>query len=397
MWWTKRNSTQDTTGQRRPTTGSSLILALEPRIMFDGAAVATAIDRPHEAPTHDTRSDPASTGDGADHSAVAPAAVLPPQAEPAGRNVLFVDARVKDADKLLADLKPNTEVVYLRADQDGLTQMNTYLAGHPGAQSVQILAHGYSGDLWLGSSYLSAENLNTYSDSLARLGQNMAQGGDILIYACNTADGARGSAFVDALAAGTGRDIAASSNRTGAGSDWVLEVTRGSIESTSVLSAQAEHGYQYNLATITVTSSADSGVGTLRNAIASAITGDTITFSSGMTVSLTTGELVITKNLTIDGDINNDGVADVTLDANYRSRVLQVQAGSNVMLDGLVITRGLVSGNGGDAGNGLAAAGAFGGGIWNAGTLTLLNTSVTANAAAGGGGGSGNFAYDGGG
>ena len=82
----------------------------------------------------------------------------------------------------------------------------------------------------------------------------------------------------------------------------------------------------------------------------------------------------------------------MTLDANYHSRVLQVQAGSNVMLDGLVITRGLVSGDGGDAGSGLAAANAFGGGIWNAGTLTLLNTSVTANAAAGGGGGGGNFA-----
>ncbi len=397
MWWNKSKTMQDASSQRPARTGSPLILALEQRIMFDGAAVVTAVDAAHDAaPARDTHADAASASNSADHAPVAPAAILPSQAEPAGRNVLFVDARIRDADKLLADLKPNTEVVYLRADQDGLTQMNTYLAGHPGAQSVQILAHGYSGDLWLGSSYLSAENLNTYSDSLARLGNNMAQGGDILIYACNTADGERGLTFVDALAAGTGRDIAASSNRTGAGSDWVLEVTRGSIESTSVLSAQAEHGYQYNLATITVTSNADTGAGTLRNQIAAATTGDTITFSGAMTVGLTS-QLVINKNLTIDGDLNNDGVADVTLDAIYRSRVLQVQAGSNVMLDGLVITRGLVSGDGGDAGSGLAAANAFGGGIWNAGTLTLLNTSVTANAAAGGGGGGGNFAYDGGG
>ncbi|TJZ79167.1 DUF4347 domain-containing protein [Chitiniphilus eburneus] len=394
MWWNKRNTTQSTTGQqRRPTKGSSLILALEPRIMFDGAAVATAIDRPHaEAPIRDSRADPTSASDGADHSAVAPAAVLPPQAEPATRNVLFVDARVKDADKLLADLKPDTEVVYLRADQDGLTQMDTYLAGHPGAQSVQILAHGYSGDLWLGSSYLSAENLNTYSDSLARLGNNMAQGGDILIYACNTADGERGLAFVDALAAGTGRDIAASSNRTGAGSDWVLEVTRGSIETTSVLSAQAERGYQYNLATITVTSSADSGAGTLRNAIASATAGDTITFSSGMTVGLSTGQLLINKNLTIDGDLNDDGVADVTVDANYNSRVFSITGGT-VKLDGLVITRGLVSGAGGDF-NSLDGKDALGAGISvTGGTVTILHSSLTGNVAAGGGGNGGGSGY----
>ncbi|WP_279911252.1 MULTISPECIES: DUF4347 domain-containing protein, partial [unclassified Pseudomonas] len=395
MWWSKRNTTRNTRGHDRSQTSSPLIQALEPRLMFDGAAVATALQT-SDAPAQGSSAHSSPSSDGSDH-ALPPTAATPPQGESGTRSVLFVDARVKGADELVADVRPGTEVVYLRADQDGLAQMNTYLAGHPGAQSVQILAHGYSGDLWLGSSYLSAENLNAYSDSLARLGQNMAQGGDILIYACNTADGERGSAFVDALAAGTGRDIAASSNRTGAGSDWVLEVTRGSIESASVLSATAEYGYKYNLATITVTSNADTGAGTLRNAIAGAITGDTITFSSGMTVGLTTGQLVINKNLTIDGDLNNDGVADVTLDANYRSRVLQVQAGSNVMLDGLVITRGLVSGDGGDAGSGLAAANAFGGGIWNAGTLTLLNTSVTANAAAGGGGGGGNFAYDGGG
>ncbi|WP_434091843.1 Ig-like domain-containing protein [Pseudomonas subflava] len=369
--------------------------ALEPRVMFDGAAVATATQAAEAAPK-DSSAHSTPTTDSSDYGQAA-AAAAPSQDTPGTRNVLFIDARVKDASGLVADLKPGTEVVYLRADQDGLAQMSAYLAEHAGAASVQILAHGYSGDLWLGSSYLSAENINSYSDNLARLGSNMAQGGDILIYACNTADGERGLAFVDALAISTGRDIAASSNRTGAGSDWVLEVTRGSIESTSVLSAQAERGYQYNLATITVTSNADTGAGTLRNQIAAATTGDTITFNSGMTVGLTSGQLVINKNLTIDGDLNNDGVADVTLDANYRSRVLQVQAGSNVMLDGLVITRGLVSGDGSDAGNGLAAANALGGGIWNAGTLTLLNTSITANAAAGGGGGGGNFAYDGGG
>src|SRR5262249_16654407 len=55
---------------------------------------------------------------------------------------------------------------------------------------------------------------------------------------------------------------------------------------------------------ITVTSNADSGNGTLRQAIASVCSGGTITFDMNTVVSpitLTSGELVIDKNLTING------------------------------------------------------------------------------------------------
>jgi len=55
-------------------------------------------------------------------------------------------------------------------------------------------------------------------------------------------------------------------------------------------------------ATITVTNGNDSGSGSLRQAIIDASPGDTINFDpSFMTVSLTSGELVIDKNLTITG------------------------------------------------------------------------------------------------
>jgi len=56
-------------------------------------------------------------------------------------------------------------------------------------------------------------------------------------------------------------------------------------------------------ATWTITSGADNGAGTLRNAITNAAAGDAIVFAAGVTtVTLTTGNLVITKsNLTITG------------------------------------------------------------------------------------------------
>jgi hypothetical protein len=260
---------------------------------------------------------------------------------------------------------------------------------------VQIIAHGHDGDLWLGSTYLSAVNIGQHASELAQIGADIKSGGDILIYACDTAAGDKGMDFVASLAQLTHRDVTASSDRTGAGYDWNLEISTGSIEAASVLSATDKAGYAYDLSTLTVTSNADSGAGSLRAEIAAATSGDTITFASSMTISLSThaaGDslLVIGKNLTIEGDIDGNGTADVTLDGQYNGRVLDITAGSTVALDGLVIEHGLLSGDGGNGTSAAALDGgdALGAGIRNAGSLTLTDVTVTGNRAAGGGGAS---------
>ncbi|AZE45889.1 Fibronectin type III domain protein [Pseudomonas chlororaphis] len=392
MWWSKGKSrvNQRATG-RANALASPMIMPLEPRMLFDGAVAATVAEAVQ--PDSHVTMDVAKTPTAADQPSVsqdthgqadaAPAAT--PTAVP-GLTVVFVDSRVKDADSLLQGLAPGTQVVQLGANQDGLQQIADYLDQHQGVSSVQIIAHGNAGDLWLGNSYLSADNVQARSAVLADIGQDMNAGGDILIYGCYTAEGERGLSFVDSLAQLTGRDVAASSDRTGLGGDWELEIATGTIESANVLSTQAMQDYQWGLATWTATNNANTGVGSLRAALASAQNGDIVTFSSGMTVQLTS-ELLVNKNVTIDGDLNNDGASDVILDGQYRTRVIEVSAGSTVTLDGLVITRGLVSGNGGNGGYG--ATGAMAGGIFNAGNLTLNNVTVTSNAASGGGGGGG--------
>ncbi|WP_433898841.1 Ig-like domain-containing protein [Pseudomonas sp. PSE1(2024)] len=388
MWWSKQKS-RVTEGQR--TLAAPMIMSLEPRMLFDGAVAATVADTAAQADSHATAD--AAKAPAADHPSASKdthgQADATPAASPVavpGQSVVFVDSRVKDADSLLKGVAPGTQVVKLDAGKDGLQQIADYLDQHQGVSSVQIIAHGNAGDLWLGNSYLSADNVAQRSAILAEIGKDMNVGGDILIYGCYTAEGDRGLSFVDSLAQLTGRDVAASNNRTGVGGDWALEIATGNIESANVLSAQAMSEYQWGLATWTATNNANTGVGSLRAALASAQNGDIVTFSSGMTVQLTS-ELLINKNITVDGDLNNDGVADVTLDGQYRTRVVEITSGSTVTLDGLVITRGLVSGNGGNGGYG--ATGAMGGGIFNAGILTLNNVSVTGNAAAGGGGGGG--------
>ena len=66
-----------------------------------------------------------------------------------------------------------------------------------------------------------------------------------------------------------------------------------------------------------VTNNDDSGAGSLRDTVATAAPGDTITFASGLT-TITLGEIAIGKNLSIQGSglsgiiVQRDGVAPKT-------------------------------------------------------------------------------------
>jgi hypothetical protein len=123
--------------------------------------------------------------------------------------------------------------------------------------------------------------------------------------------------------------------------------------------------------TLTVTTNADSGPGSLRAEIAAAQSGDTIVFApsvAGTTITLTSGELLINKSLTIQGP--------ETISGGGMTRVFEVDgAGTNVTLSGLTVTNG----NGIDAYYNLATDGQ-GGGILNYGTLTLSGCTLSNNA-----------------
>ena len=84
--------------------------------MFDGAAVATAAQAAEAAP-NDSSAHSTPTTDNSDYGQAA-AAATPSQDTSGTRNVLFIDARVKDASGLVADLKPDTAVFALVRNQD---------------------------------------------------------------------------------------------------------------------------------------------------------------------------------------------------------------------------------------------------------------------------------------
>ncbi len=88
-----------------------------------------------------------------------------------------------------------------------------------------------------------------------------------------------------------------------------------------------------------VTNLNDSGTGSLRAAIASAVSGDTITFTNtlaGQTIVLTGGGLSVTDSLTIDASALDGGII---IDGNSNSSIFGVSGGSSVF-NRLTITNG---------------------------------------------------------
>src|SRR5687768_2780245 len=114
-----------------------------------------------------------------------------------------------------------------------------------------------------------------------------------------------------------------------------------------------------------VTSTADAGAGSLREALGDVCAGDTITFdiadAGPHTISLTTGELQVDTNVTIR---NNSGES-ITVSGGGLSRVFNINPDTTAAIIGLTITGG--------------QSATSGGGILNDGTLTIVNSTLTGN------------------
>jgi cell division septation protein DedD len=152
---------------------------------------------------------------------------------------------------------------------------------------------------------------------------------------------------------------------------------------------------------ITVTNTADSGAGSLRQAIADAHDGDRIQFAPalfGQTITLTSGELVIDKSITILGPGPDQlTVRRDTATGIPKFRIFHILPGHTITIYYLTISSGFAQLGGGiytdhstltlDGCRVEFNSAEMGGGIYNTGNsdapLTLINSFVTGNVIAG--------------
>ena len=156
-------------------------------------------------------------------------------------------------------------------------------------------------------------------------------------------------------------------------------------------------------AVLTVTNTQDSGAGSLRDTIAAATHGDTIQFDAalnGQAITLTSGQLLINKRLTINGPGANQLTVQRSASGSTPAfRIFEIA--SEATLAGLTIANG----NNPEGGGGIvvrfppvtivdcvisgnSAPGSVGGGILGplSSSVIITNSTISGNSAAQGGG-----------
>ncbi|WP_447932205.1 Ig-like domain-containing protein [Sphingopyxis fribergensis] len=275
----------------------SHLLALEPRMMFDGAAVATATvataDGPNVAshdtiPSHEPESGAAApadfavraahgasrlaendessdtgggkwslrddfrgragVGDWREHLEPAPSldgydAATDVDATPS--SIIFIDTAVANYAELTNEWVGKGEIILIDASRDGIDQMMAALAGRSGLESIHIVSHGTANRFMLGTTSIDIGAVQgELAEAWGAIGAKLTADGDILIYGCDVSVDDAGQSFIDAIAAKSGADVAASSDLTGAaapGGDWDLESRSGQVEAQVLVSERYEN------------------------------------------------------------------------------------------------------------------------------------------------------------
>jgi len=279
------------------------------------------------------------------------------------RELVIVDTDTPNFQFLLDDLlnqqtsERQFDVLLLDNNQNGIDQITAALGNYQNLDAIHIVSDGNNGNIDLGNSTLSYNNIDLYSSDIASWSNALAQDADILIYSCELASGAEGINLIDSLSVLTGADIAASDDLTGAknlGGDWELEYQNGNIETQLAFSLEAQQNWSNVLASSNINFSGtvyESGGNTNIG------TGSTITLIVNGTIL---GNAVTDTNgnysITASADVNNGDAVVIFIDDNngtYQSTLVTETNGST-NLTGLNLiddTLTLRSDNGGNLTN----------------------------------------------
>ncbi|MCY2941407.1 MAG: tandem-95 repeat protein, partial [Planctomycetota bacterium] len=312
-----------------------------------------------------------------------------------------------------ADELKGSLVISIDSNRDVVSQITTALEGLSDVPVLRIISHGDDGVLYFGNQAFDSTALTSSAMQVASWGKSLTPDADILLYGCSIANTDAGKAFVQQFASITQADIAASSNLTGKGGDEVLEFQVGQVSNSLIASAIDYYSANLTLAQITVTTTADSGAGSLRQAITDANStsaNDEIVFASSLftngvsTITLGSGALPTIAATTSAGSLTltGPGASALVINGNNGNgsrnfSIFNIASGGNLSISGVTVSGAKTTGNGAGfsnlgtltvtnsliSGN---SGGNVGGGIYTRGTLTVSGSTFTGNSANYGGG-----------
>ncbi|RXJ84604.1 DUF4347 domain-containing protein [Arcobacter cloacae] len=287
-----------------------MISALEQRILFDGAAVATAVDVLDESSfssNNNTQSATTSndvTQNNAENSVHEAQAVQGFERD--RREVAFVDITVKDYQTLVDGVGEGVEV-YLVSSLDDI---NSILKSETNIDAIHILSHGNVGEITVGNDVLNQNTLNNFDTVLQTMKNSLSENGDILLYGCNVASDGTGQEFIDTLALITEADVAASNDLTGNSSvngNWDLEIQNGTIETSTIVvenysSRLADVTYTENDSAtlvannVTISSGTNFSGGYVEFSLSGSTSTETLSLVKASTASIVNGQISIVGN-----------------------------------------------------------------------------------------------------
>ena len=201
------------------------MLALEPRLLFDGAMMVDAVDTvpaisERDKQSHRELDNPSS-----------------PRSQTTNtKELVIIDSAIKDYSTITSSVGENAEI-YILPQGSTLADIANFLEGYKDIDALHIFTHGQNGKLVIGNEAYDQDNIGLQEKALSTIGSSLSSDGDILLYGCNIASDPSGTSFVDEISRLTSADVAASDDITGNpsnGGDWELEYESGTIEQNGI-------------------------------------------------------------------------------------------------------------------------------------------------------------------
>ncbi|MDD1793448.1 Ig-like domain-containing protein [Enterovibrio sp. ZSDZ42] len=158
-------------------------------------------------------------------------------------SVIVIDANVQDPETLFEKAPKESHVIHLKAEDTFLT-LSQKLSKYKDIQTLSLYSHGKPGEFSLLGDSVSLSSEESYFAFSKVVDEYLATDGELRLFGCEVAKGAKGKTFVTHLANSTNRTILASDDLTGSnklGGDWELEYVAGTAEH----SIDIEHSEQY--------------------------------------------------------------------------------------------------------------------------------------------------------